>query len=35
VQAAGADFAAALRARMEAEAQVDALVAETMAGGEG
>ncbi|MDH4991438.1 phage tail protein [Aquamicrobium lusatiense] len=35
VQAAGADFAAALRAHMEAEAQVDALVAETMAGGEG
>ena len=35
VKAAGADFAAALRARMEAETQVDALVAKTMSGGEG
>ncbi|EXL10292.1 hypothetical protein [Aquamicrobium defluvii] len=35
VKAAGADFATALRSRMEAETQVDALVAKTMSGGEG
>lgn len=35
VKAAGADFAATLKARMEAEAGVDALVAQTMTGGEG
>lgn len=35
VKAAGADFAATLKARMEAETGVDALVANTMAGGEG
>ncbi|MET3794889.1 COG4223 family protein [Aquamicrobium terrae] len=35
VKAAGADFAATLKARMEAEAGVDALVARTMTGGEG
>lgn len=35
VKAAGADFAAALKARMEAETGVDALVAGAMAGGEG
>jgi hypothetical protein len=35
VKAAGTDFATALRSRMEAETQVDALVAKTMSGGEG
>lgn len=35
VKAAGAEFAAALKARMEAETQVDALVARTMSGNEG
>lgn len=35
VKAAGADFAAKLKARLEAETEVDALVARAMAGGEG
>lgn len=34
VKAAGADFAATLKARVDAEAQIDALVARTMSGGE-